>query len=274
MEATQQRETLPVLRPLSLGELLDRAFSLYRDRFFLFLGVGLVPQAVAFSIALGTDAMVYFRYLNPSRSAVFVLVALFLITLPIRMMALAISQAMTMPVVSSAYLQHPITLRETFLHAKSCLGRLFWLAMQTTIRVTLGLLLLVFPGVLLTLNYAVSVPAAVFEDLKARDALERSTELTSGYRGRIFGLYFFYELLNIAVTQSARYLVHLRHLGFVGVVFFELVKILSSSFATPLLLITFALLYYDLRVRKEGFDLDFMMKSLDQAPVAAQTANA
>jgi len=273
MKAPQQRETLPVLRPLSLGELLDRAFSLYRDRFFLFLGVGLVPQAVAFSIALGTDAMVYFRYLNPSRS-VFVFVALFLITLPIRMIALAISQAMTMPVVSSAYLQHPITLRETFLRAKSCLGRLFWLAMQTTIRVTLGLLLLVFPGLFLSLNYSVSVPAAVFEDLKARDALDRSTELTSGYRGRIFGLYFFYELLNIAVTQSARYLVHLRHPGFVGVVFVELVKILSSSFATPLLLITFALLYYDLRVRKEGFDLEFMMKSLDQAPVAGQTANA
>jgi hypothetical protein len=31
------------LRPLSLGEMLDRTFSLYRGHFWLFIGINSVP---------------------------------------------------------------------------------------------------------------------------------------------------------------------------------------------------------------------------------------
>ena len=34
------------LRPLSLGELLDRVFTLYRNHFALFVGVMAIPAAV------------------------------------------------------------------------------------------------------------------------------------------------------------------------------------------------------------------------------------
>jgi hypothetical protein len=32
------------LRPLSLGEILDRTFSLYRNNFVLFIGIAAIPQ--------------------------------------------------------------------------------------------------------------------------------------------------------------------------------------------------------------------------------------
>ena len=35
------------LRPLALGELLDRTFRLYRNHFWLFAGIMLVPSAVS-----------------------------------------------------------------------------------------------------------------------------------------------------------------------------------------------------------------------------------
>ena len=34
------------LRPLSLGELLDRTFQLYRQQFMLFVGIVALPQLV------------------------------------------------------------------------------------------------------------------------------------------------------------------------------------------------------------------------------------
>ena len=34
----------PVLRPLSLGEILDRTFSLYRRHFLLFVGITAIPH--------------------------------------------------------------------------------------------------------------------------------------------------------------------------------------------------------------------------------------
>jgi hypothetical protein len=37
------------LRPLSLGELLDRTFSLYRRNFWLFLGILRIPYLVSSS---------------------------------------------------------------------------------------------------------------------------------------------------------------------------------------------------------------------------------
>ena len=274
MEAMQPKQISSVLRPLSVGELLDRAFGLYRDHFFLFFGIGVLPQAVASAIAIWTDMTRSLRRADPSGSTELMLLALLLISLPVRMVALAISHAMTMPAVSSAYLERPITLRETYALAKPYLGTLFWLAVQTTIRVGAGLILFVIPGVFLALNYSVSVPAAVFENLKAREALKRSTELTQGYRGRILGLYSFYGLFSYIIGTSASYIVQHHHPAFLIALLIELVRFLSFAVASPLRLIIFAILYYDLRVRKEAFDLEFMIKSVAQANETAEAAKA
>src|SRR5271165_913543 len=40
------------LRPLSLGEILDRTFSLYRRHFLLFLGIAAIPQLFMLGVNL------------------------------------------------------------------------------------------------------------------------------------------------------------------------------------------------------------------------------
>jgi len=42
----------PALRPMNLGEILDRAFQIYRSRFFAFVGIGLIPIFAAESVQL------------------------------------------------------------------------------------------------------------------------------------------------------------------------------------------------------------------------------
>jgi len=40
------------LRPLTLGEILDRTFSLYRRHFLLFLGITAIPQLLILALNL------------------------------------------------------------------------------------------------------------------------------------------------------------------------------------------------------------------------------
>lgn len=48
------------LRPLSLGEILDRTFSLYRRHFMLFLGITAIPNLLVLAYNLATTMMTKF----------------------------------------------------------------------------------------------------------------------------------------------------------------------------------------------------------------------
>src|SRR5215475_2410940 len=50
---------VPILRPLSMGELLDRTFYLYRNNFPLFVGITAIPQLVVLTLRL-TGAAIWF----------------------------------------------------------------------------------------------------------------------------------------------------------------------------------------------------------------------
>jgi len=52
--------------------------------------------------------------------------------------------------------------------------------------VMLGYLLLIIPGIILALMWAVAIPACVLENLGATASLQRSNELTKGSKGMIF----------------------------------------------------------------------------------------
>ncbi|HEX8118643.1 MAG TPA: hypothetical protein VF521_15315, partial [Pyrinomonadaceae bacterium] len=71
---------------------------------------------------------------------------------------------------------------------------------------TFGYILLIVPGIIFSLMFSVSVPAAIVERLGAVDAMRRSYELTKGYKGLIFITYFLWWLLiaglNIVITWS------------------------------------------------------------------------
>jgi hypothetical protein len=61
-----------------------------------------------------------------------------------------------------------------------------------------GFLLLIVPGVILSLMYAVAVPVAVLEGSGAFESLKRSARLTDGYKGLIFLTYFLWWVATMA----------------------------------------------------------------------------
>lgn len=91
--------------------------------------------------------------------------------------------------------------------ADECLSRglnvwpkLFLLMLLYTLLITVGYVFLIVPGVILSLMFTVSVPAAVIEGRGPVEALKRSCELTTGYKGLIFTTTFLWGLLIVALN--------------------------------------------------------------------------
>jgi hypothetical protein len=126
-------------------------------------------------------------------------------------------------------------------------------------------------SVFLIVRWGVAVPAVVLENLGARGSLRRSVELTEDNRGRVFLV-----ILCAAVVGYATVLV--LQVPFVvaatfagpGTALATLLNVvgavlggIGSMFSGPIMIIGLAMIYYDLRIRKEALDLQLMQETLD-----------
>jgi len=137
--------------------------------------------------------------------------------------------------------------------------------------VLFGLLLLFLPalifGIVMWLRYALAVPACVVEDLRARAAIKRSVMLTRQARGRIFLLLLLVILVELALvlfTQGFFIFDIFRHHGELPVglrLVQQIISFLTTTFVMPMLATGLTLFYFDQRVRKEGFDIEWMMQA-------------
>jgi hypothetical protein len=126
-------------------------------------------------------------------------------------------------------------------------------------------------------RYAVSVPALVFENLGIQAAIRRAVYLTKGRRWQIllatiFALVFanigvgvFEFPFRVAAQVTARSGHWQGLLSFAQVVSGGIGQAMIGS----LVIIVLALCYYDARIRKEAFDLQLMLASLEPPSSAA-----
>jgi len=271
------------LRPLSTGELLDRTFSLYRTHFALFLGIFALPHLVV--LAYQCVGLV-FQSPNPKLPNLFFS---FLWSIGAGFLALAVSaasQAATVVAVSQVHLDRPAGVMESFQRVKNQILPVVGLSLLIGLTAGAACLALIVPGVLLLIMWSLSVPAKVLENKGILDSMSRSADLTRGSRGRIFVIWLLFFVLSIGVSLLLRWPVEIAA-GVTSI--FALQRagagwqaaLLVSTFVSeclvgPLATIAFSLVYYDERVRKEAFDLQLMMMTLDSpappgspAPVGA-----
>ncbi|MGO9405566.1 MAG: hypothetical protein ACLPVW_19085 [Terriglobales bacterium] len=268
------------LRPLSTGELLDRTFSLYRSYFALFLGIFALPHlcVLAFQcLAFG------FRTPGNQLSNALVTSVFGLIAGLLGMVAAAASQAATVVAVSQVHLDRPAGVMDSFSKVKNQIAGVIGLSLRVGLLVGLWSLLLIVPGILKAIEWSLAVPAKVLENKRAGDAMSRSSELSKGNRGRIFVIWFLFMVLSIGVSMllqwpiqiaagAARGVAAMQHAA-VGWQLASLVAtFISTCLVGPLATIAFSLVYYDERVRKEAFDLQLMMATLDAPGLQAAPA--
>ena len=260
------------LKALSVGELLDYATKLYKDNFLVFFTIAGLAEVISFaslpllSLVTGT---------TPSAAGgeiLFAFLSLFVWWLAFLIMTV-LSQAATTFAVADCYFERPITALQSYRRAGRFLGRLIRLGIEVGLRIGFATLALVVPGILLTLKYSVAVPVAVLEDKPTNEAIARSSELTKGEYKRIFPIYVLFWVLGFIFSSAVQYLAAVGAVvQFLGPVWLEAASLIGrfivGTMIQPLLTISLSLLYFDLRVRKEGFDLQMMLQQIsEQSPV-------
>lgn len=301
------------LRPLSMGELFDRAFMLYRRHFPLFVGLTAVPGIFALTMTLAQQGLqaVMSRQAAPAASAGPDLASLgaamaFLATMVISMIlywvVYMVALGATTFAVSEIYLGRAVTISQVYGRMRGRIGALIVLLVLAGIRIGgvafAGLLasgiavgagsvaspvlggLLAFTFLLatfglclfMTLRYGVSVPALMIEGLPAGAAIRRSIELTEGRLGRVFLLVLCATLVTYAAVVlfqgpfiGAAMMAGLESTtGFWLNVAGAVTGTIGTTLTTPFMIIGLALIYYDARIREEGFDLELTLAALDR----------
>jgi hypothetical protein len=130
-------------------------------------------------------------------------------------------------------------------------------------------------GVWLYISFAVAVPALLTEDARGTAALRRSFRLIRGRWWPVFGLLVLGAILTaivsnvIALGLNALTFTDLGEDTLARLIISALSSTVASVIATPFQAAFVAVLYFDLRVRKEGFDLELLADRMGLPPGGA-----
>jgi hypothetical protein len=266
------------LRPMSLGEVLDRTFTLYRERFLLFAGIAALPQLLLLLFRFGVLAVTRVSAGSaataPSAGLIGGAVAGGLLGALLMLFTFAVAQAATIWAVSELYLGRETTIRDAYLQSKGQMWVVIGISIMVGLATIVGLLLLIIPGIILACRLAISVPVAIVEQESPVASMERSMDLTRGYFWQMFLLLFLVAVLTyivtfllqlpvVAFTVTAAMAKQAPALG--AAVFSHLAEFVSSVLVGPIGTISASLMYYNLRVKKEGFDIQHLFSSLGAA---------
>ena len=255
----------PALRPLSIAEILDVSFGLYRRLFGPLIMVTLVCTAVPLLVSIYIQAA----------GGVFQNVPLYMFTLVLSVIASSIATGATVFIVSDSYLGRTTTASEALHRAIPYIARFFLLSVLSALVVFFGLILLIVPGVVLACGLAMATPVLVLESSgSATDAMGRSWALSRGSKGKIFLVFGTLLLISYVPVMALAFVGGLgmamsgqgEALSHSGITAFTLgavvVGALIQLLIRPMIYCALTVTYYDLRVRKEGFDLEVLAGAL------------
>lgn len=273
------------LRPLSLGEILDRTFSLYRRHFMLFLGITAIPQLLILAVNLVQTMLIkipvavaqppaeQWQSSAPSGLMAFGIVGV-LVGVVIYLVAYLFAQGGTVFAVSEIYLGRTTSIGASLGRMRGELLSLFGVVILNGLATMGATLFLIIPGIYVACRLIACVPAALLEDLGPRSSLERSFKLTKDFAGRAFVIYLLYVILSwaagslltwpflagVAASKNSPEMIR------IWLALVQVGSFIAQVLVGPFLTIATAVFYYDLRVRKEAFDLQFMMNPTGNIP--------
>ena len=276
------------LRPLGVGEVLDVAIKIYRARFKVLIKTVAVVLGPVFAlsavirISLPTSDNL-FEIGQPGTTPdieadqIWAFVAGTVVIAIIGFIAAQVATGACLKAVSGAYLDEEPDWRDSLRFARSRLGSLLWLSFLLVALLIPATLACLFPAFYLYVAWSVATPALLLEERTGWEALKRSRELVKGRFWPTLGAVVLVGILT-AIVQ----MIFLGVLaGLVSVTGNEVAQGManavgqtaSSALTTPLSAAVLTVLYFDLRVRKEGFDLELLARRLGVAPGTAAVAS-
>ncbi len=170
-----------------IGALYRRAVALYSEYFPKFLKLSLIahiPVIITTFMLIGLELLGDRLPKGMSPMKVFYIVAIALVALlqiASHFVAAAAMSGMTAVIVTqvTAAPLRPVELRTAFAVLRRRWKPFLNTAVRVTLRIVIGFILLIIPGLIMTIRYALYAPVVLIEGLEKKAALKRARELAS-----------------------------------------------------------------------------------------------
>lgn len=273
------------LRPLTVSDILDGTFKIIRRNPRVTLGLSAIVAAIQVICTAAFQVLAFHQLsqvrvndtANPDNPSVPVapllteLTSLFSV-LVIGAVLGAVLTGMLTTVVTQDVLGVRLSMGEVWRRIKGRMWPLIGLSLLTTFLADLGLIPCLVLGVWLWGIWAVAVPALVVEGTTIRGAMRRSRQLVSGTFWRVWGIRALgalvvsivgsviglpFTVLGVLLSGSGLNTLTGANtsLPILYLVMTSIGSIVTVTFTAPVRAGIDALLYVDLRMRKEGMDI-------------------
>ena len=242
------------IRAMSFGEILDTGFRLLRNHFVMLLGIGLVicvPTAF-FEGYIASSG-------NPS------VIAVILASLVLMVLSLVVSATITFA-LGEIYVGRAVEILSAYKFSFSVLLPMMGTFLLAGLAMCLGLLLLIIPGLYLMLAYMLVSQVVVLEGVYGMNTLRRSHELMKGSFLRAIGIFLLVIVIGQVLGGAVEYA--LGFIPFFGSIGSALVQSVLLAFSTAV----FVVFYFEIRCRKEAFDLEHLARRVEHEGHPAATS--
>lgn len=201
--------------------------------------------------------------------------AWFILSMLLYLIVTYLASGATTVAVSDVCLGNPPSFKRSY---AKILGKLVLLLLVTNIlymlAVAVGMLLLVIPGLVLYIWLILSSSVVVLERKSGVTAFKRSKQLGDGSHWRNAGLVLLLAIIMVVIggiggvvggviqVVFASAFPHLLNDWIIDLIFLAVLTGIQHGLAVPVGLISLVLVYYDRRVRKEGYDAKALAEDL------------
>jgi hypothetical protein len=238
--------------PIRVGDVLSKAFSLFSGKLGSFLLLAFVPLIPLLALSFWTPAGS--QLLGPFTQRMATWGSLSdVLTFVLE----PVAQAMLLYAAFQEMAGRPFSVVQSFGVGFARLVPVFCVVLLSRLFTGVAFLLLIVPAAIVLCVLYVAVPVCVIEKPGIFASLDRSVTLTKGSRWQIFGLL----ALTRIISEIAQYVLGLI-LGLAtiwGKLFSFGWQVVATSFGAVLV----AVVYHELRVSKEGMDIDHLANVFD-----------
>ena len=241
------------LRARTVSEIVDAAFELYRrdaGKYILFMAFAITPQII-------TQILV-----QPGTGLGLGTVLISLISLLVSGFTYTMGSAAIMKYGAAVYLGEEADTEATLRNVIPKVGTILWAGFLKLLLYFVGVFVFFVGEFYVAARFFGVTAAIVLEDARTAQAFARSTTLSSGRKRHILNtlllVWIIYILLSgclIFATAAAK-----------SQVLTIVVNSVYQIVAYPIFGLSTMLLYYDCRIRAEGFDIERMAASLGAGP--------
>lgn len=267
---------------MSVGDILDRGLKLFFHRFGTFYGIMflvLLPSlAYTMYVSLDTSALPVDQDPDALGSYLGSLFAGLLAVACISIIFTPIGTAAMLHVIAQEFLGNRVGFGSALKFGLNRFGSVLLVSIMVGLVTALGYMMLVIPGIIFSIWYIFAQQVVVVERFKGGTALARSKDLTLGYRWKIFQVAILLGIIQVlagvligmlqsalpnAVRVATDQGVALKPIP-LNIVINHVVQYAGTTATSCFALICMTLYYFNLRIKKEGLDLELALAGIDE----------